>query len=406
MTASENELRVLVVAPTGRDGTIICNVLAGNGISCTALSTSEMARSEVNAGAGAVILAEEVLTLPDIAAWAAQLAEQPSWCALPFIVLTVGGAVDLQNQQRELARQPLGNMVTLERPVRPGTLVNAVQSVLRARGRQYQIRDFLAERHAAEEALRKTEKLAVAGRLAATLSHEINNPLASVTNLLYLISISSSLDDAKRYAGVAVRELARVSEIVTENLRFHKESTTPVAVHVAQVVNTALDLYQARLAAAEISIERDLRECSPVLGRPGELRQLILNLLANSVDAIGRDGILRIRIAPTHEHNNGSRPGVRITIGDTGPGIRPDVRNTLFEPFVSTKGNTGTGLGLWVSSEIVRRHGGTIQVKSRAHPPFTGTVFSVFLPTHPSWVPARRSGEVHEYQREPYVFLA
>lgn len=369
MTASGNEFRVFVVAPTGRDGPMICNLLASNGISCTSLSTSEMARSEVKAGAGAVILAEEVLTQPDIAAWAAQLAEQPNWCALPLIVLTAGGAVNHQNEQRELARRPLGNRVTLERPVRPGTLVNAVQSALSSRNRQYQMRDFLAQRLAAEEALRKTEKLAVAAHLASTLSHEINNPLESVTNLLYLVSVSSSLDETKRYAELAAQELARVSEIVTENLRFHKESTTPVAVHISEVVDSSLRLYQARLAAAEISIEKDFRECSPVLGMPGELRQLVLNLIANAVDAIGRGGILGIRIAGAREHNNGSRPGVRLTIGDTGSGIHPDIRSTLFEPFVSTKGDTGTGLGLWVSSEIVRRHGGTIKVKSRASSP-------------------------------------
>ncbi|MFP5229084.1 MAG: ATP-binding protein [Acidobacteriota bacterium] len=385
---------------------MICNLLASNGISCTSFPTSAMARSEVMAGAGAVILAEEVLTLPEIAAWATQLAEQPSWSTLPVIALTDGGAVDRQNQQRDLARRPLGNPLTLERPVRPGTLIGAVQSALRSRSRQYQIRDFLAEQLAAEQALRKAEKLAVAGRLAATLSHEINNPLASITNLLYLIGVSSALDDAKKYAETATRELARVSEIVTENLRFHKELTTPVAVHISQVVDTALNLYQARLAAAEISIERDFRECSPVLRRPGELRQLILNLIANAVDAIGRDGILRIRIAGTHEHNNGSRPGVRITIGDNGSGIRPDIRNTLFEPFVSTRGNTGTGLGLWISSEIVRRHGGTIQVKSRAHPPFTGTVFSVFLPSHPCWAPTHHSDKENNHEHNLHALLA
>jgi len=381
MTIHENELRVLVVAPTGRDGPIICDVLASSGISCTSLSTSEMARSEVNAGAGAVILAEEVLTLPDIAAWAAQLAEQPSWCALPVIVLAVAGAVDRQNLQRELARRPLGNLVTLERPLRPGTLVGAVQSALRGRSRQYQMREFMAKRQAAEEALRKMEKLSVAARLAATLSHEINNPLASVTNLLYLIGTSSSLKETKGYAEMATQELARISEIVAENLT-NRESTTPVAVNIAAVVNTALNLYRARLAAAEISIERDFRECAPVLGEPGELRQVIRNLIANALDAIGRGGTLKIRIAGTREHHNGSRPGVRVTVGDTGSGIRPEIRNTLFEPFVGTKGNTGTGLGLWVSSEIVRRHGGTIRVKSRVNSPLTGTVFSLFLPSY------------------------
>ena len=404
MTIRENEFRVLVVAPTGRDGPMICNVLAGSGISSISLPTSEMARSAVNAGAGAVILAEEVLTLPDIAAWATQLAEQPSWCALPVIMLTVAGAVDRQNLKRELARRPLGNLVTLERPLRPGTLVGAVQSALRARSRQYQMREFLVERHAAEEALRKMEKLLVAGRLAATLSHEINNPLASVTNLLYLISVSSSLNETKRYAEMATQELARVSEIVTENLRFHRESTTPVVVNIAEVVNTALKLYEARMAAAGISIERDFRECSTVVGKPGELRQLIRNLITNALDAIGRGGTLKIRVARAREHHNGSRPGVRVTVGDTGSGIRPEIRNTLFEPFVGTKGNTGTGLGLWVSSEIVRRHGGTIRVKSRVNSPFTGTVFSVFLPCNPNWTPGEPLRGVHDYERETVQF--
>lgn len=406
MTAGENEFRVLVVAPTGRDGPMICNLLSSNGIACSLSATSEMARVELNAGAGAVILAEEVLTLPDIAAWSAKLAEQPSWSALPVIVLTVVGPVDRQNRQRELARRPLGNLVTLERPVRPGTLVGTVQYALRNRYRQYQMREFLAERLAAEEALRKMQKLAVARRLAATLSHEINNPLASVTNLLYLISISFSLDETKRYADLATRELARVSESVTENLRFHKEETAPVPVHIPQVVDAALDVYRVRLAAAEIWIDRDFRECPAILGVVGDLRQLILNLIANALDAIGRGGILKIRITGAHEHNNGSRAGVRLTIGDTGSGIHPGVRDSLFEPFVSNRGDTRTGLGLWVSSEIVRRHGGTIQVKSRVNSPITGTVFSVFLPSRPTWNPAHHSGEVHAYLPESVQLLA
>ncbi|MGB7169433.1 MAG: ATP-binding protein, partial [Acidobacteriaceae bacterium] len=195
----------------------------------------------------------------------------------------------------------------------------------------------------------------MAARLAASFSHEINNPLAAVTNLLYLIGVSSSLDETQEYAEIATRELTRVSEIVTRNLRFHKESIKPGAVEITEVVNAALNLYQVRLATAKISIERDFRECSPIVGVAGELRQLIVNLIANALDAIGHGGTLKIRIAATHERSNGSRPGVRVTIGDSGSGIRPEIRNTLFEPFVSTKGNTGTGLGLWVSSEIVRR---------------------------------------------------
>jgi signal transduction histidine kinase len=406
MTISENELRVLVVAPTGRDGSMICNLLASKGVACVSSGAPEMARMELNAGAGAIILAEEALTLPEIAAWAAQISDQPSWSDLPLLLLTVAGEVNAENRRKALARQPLGNLVLLERPVRPETLMSAVQAALRSRRRQYQVRDFMAERHVAEEALRKAEKLAVAARLAASFSHEINNPLESVTNLLYLIGLSSSLEETQKYAQIAARELARVSEMVTQNLRFYREPIKPIAVEITEVVNAALHLYHARLVAAEVSIERDFRECPPILGVVGELRQLILNLIANALDAIRHGGTLKIRIAGTREHRNGLRSGVRVTVGDTGSGIRPEIRNTLFEPFVSTKGNTGTGLGLWVSSEIVRRHGGTIQVRSRAHTPVTGTVFSVFLPSHPSWTPARDSAEVHDYQRETVQFGA
>jgi signal transduction histidine kinase len=383
MTSREDEFRVLVVAPTGRDCPLICNLLASKDISCVPVPAAVTARIESKMGTGAVILSEEALTLAAIDEWAELISEQPSWSDLPIILLTVAGEVDRESQRKMRARQPLGNVVLLERPVRPETLISTVQAALRSRRRQYQMRDYLAERGVVEEALRKSEKLAVAGRLAASISHEINNPLASITNLLYLIGGSSSLEESKHHTEIAVRELKRVSEIVTQTLKFYREPMKPVIVHIPEIVDSALMLYQPRLIAAEIVIERDFRECSPILARAGELRQVILNLIGNALDAIGRGGTLKIRVANTHEHRNGSRPGIRLTIADTGTGIRPEIRRTLFEPFVSTKGDTGTGLGLWVSSEIVERHGGTIQVRSSLLPPMTGTAFSVFLPFQP-----------------------
>ncbi len=137
----------------------------------------------------------------------------------------------------------------------------------------------------------------------------------------------------------------------------------------------------------------------------GEIRQLILVLIGNALDAMGRDGTLKIRVSNAREHWNGSRPGVRLTIADNGSGIDPGVRHTLFEPFVTTKGDTGTGLGLWVSTEIVHKHGGTIQVKSRSQEPFTGTAFSVFLPLEPTWHPADGAQQVRDYGREIEQFL-
>ena len=222
--------------------------------------------------------------------------------------------------------------------------------------------------------------MAVASRLALSIAHEINNPLESVTNLLYLIGLSSSLLDAKVMAGIAAEELARVSEIVTQTLRFYRDPSKPTVVHISEIVDSALALYNARLTSAEIEIERDFRHCSPIVAMTGELRQVTLNLIGNAIDAIGHGGRLKIRAANARQHSNGSLRGVRLTIADTGPGIDPEVRDSLFEPFVTTKDDTGSGLGLWLSSQIVRKHGGTIQVKSCVLSPHSGTTFSVFLP--------------------------
>lgn len=380
MTSPADELRVLVVAPTGRDGQLICNLLASKNISCVPVPSAVTARIESIMGTGAVILAEEVLSLAAIDEWAELIGEQPSWSDLPVILLTARGEVDQESQRKMRARQPLGNLVLLERPVRPETFVSTVQAALCSRRRQYQMRDYLAQRHVVEEALRRSEKLAVAGRLAASMAHEINNPLAAVTNLLYLIGDSLTLEEAKAYGEVATSELARVSEIATQTLRFYKEPVKPAMVHVSEIVDSALALYRARLTSAEIAVERDFRESSAILANAGELRQLTLNLIGNAFDAIGREGTLKIRVSNSREHRNGSRHGIRLSVADTGSGIPPEIRTTLFDPFVSTKGDTGSGLGLWVSSEIVRRHGGTIQVKSRAGSISAGTVFSVFLP--------------------------
>ncbi|MGA8086508.1 MAG: ATP-binding protein [Terracidiphilus sp.] len=380
MTGQENELRVLVVAPTGRDGLLISNPLDSNGISSFPSATAEMALVEFEAGAGALILAEEALTLPAISLWAARIAEQPSWSDFPLILLAAGGEINEESRRRMRVREPLGNLVLLERPVRPETFVSTLQAALRSRGRQYQMRDYIARNHAAEEALRRSEKLAVAGRLAASISHEINNPLASVTNLLYLIGTSSSLQEAKKHKEIAEKELARISEIVTQTLRFYREPSKPTLVFITEIVDSALILYQSKLAYAEIAIERDFRECSPIVAMAGELRQVILNLIGNALDASNPGGRLRIRVSNTREHRNGARPGVRLTVADSGSGISPEIRKTLFEPFVGTKGDTGTGLGLWISSEIVNRHSGTIQVKSSTLSQSPGTVFSVFLP--------------------------
>ncbi|HEY3928354.1 MAG TPA: ATP-binding protein [Candidatus Koribacter sp.] len=383
MNHLDRDLRVLVVAPTGRDSELISSLLLSKGIPCEQSPTLAIARTEMNAGVGALLVAEESLTLPEITEWASHLSAQPSWSDFPIILMTRSGAVDEANQKQLQLCTPLGNILMLERPARPETLVSTVQAALRSRRRQYQMRDHLAVQRLAEAALRKSEKLAVVGRLAATMAHEINNPLASVTNLLYLIGKSMSLPESQEYAQTAGRELARVSEIVTQTLRIYHQSGKPELVNPAEVVDSALNLFQARLTAARIVVQKDFRECPPVLAMGGELRQLILNMIGNALDAMRTGGMLKIRIARSSERSNGSRPGARLTIADSGPGIDPAVKKQLFEPFVSTKGDTGAGLGLWVCSQIVHKHSGKIQVRSSVSPTAAGTVFSIFFPECP-----------------------
>ncbi|HET8887353.1 MAG TPA: ATP-binding protein [Candidatus Angelobacter sp.] len=335
--------------------------------------------------AGALIVAEEVFTPSNIAIWSAKISAQPSWSDFPLIVLTVAGAVDPSSQKKMLFREPLGNVVLLERPIRPETLISTVQASLRSRQRQYQIRNYLAQRRQTENALLQSEKLAVAGRLAASIAHEINNPLESVTNLLYLIDTSSTLEEVKVYSATAMDELTRVSEIAIHSLKFFRQLSNPTTVYLTELVDSALVLYRARLISACVAVQKDYRACPPITAMAGELRQVIVNLVGNALDSMRGGGVLKVRIDRSTEHSNGARPGMRLTIADSGSGIPPEIKDRLFEPFISSKGETGTGLGLWVSSEIIRKHGGSIKFKSNSSSPSTGTVFSIFLPVQPGF---------------------
>lgn len=373
-----------MVAPTGRDAPLIAALLTKEGINCRICSSSEEALDRV-VGSGAMVVAEEVFTPSNIAVWGQKIATQSSWSDYPLIVLTVAGAVDPNSQKKMRSREPLGNVVLLERPIRPETLVSTVQASLRSRRRQYLIRDHLEQRRKTEEALLRSEKLAVAGRLAASIAHEINNPLESVTNLLFLIATSPSLEEAKIYAATAADELARVSEIAIHTLKFFRQLSKPTSVYLTELVDSALVLYQARLISACVAVQKDFRACPPITAMAGELRQVIVNLVGNALDSMRGGGVLKIRIDRSTERSNGSRPGMRLTIADSGSGIPPEIKDRLFEPFISSKGETGNGLGLWVSSEIIRKHGGSIRFKSNSSSPSTGTVFSIFLPVQPGF---------------------
>ena len=233
----------------------------------------------------------------------------------------------------------------------------------------------------AEDALRKSEKLAAAGRLAATIAHEINNPLEAVTNLLYLLRLNDKWDDnARSYVGQAEHELARIAHVARQTLGFYRDTTSPHLMNLPKIVNEVLSLYLPRIQAKHINLSREFDETVQITGLAGEIRQVISNLVANAIDALPVQGALRIRVHHAKELTNSGRPGGKIVIADTGSGISPAHRKKLFEPFYTTKQDVGTGLGLWVSREIVKKHGGNITLRSSVTPGHSGTVFSIFLP--------------------------
>ena len=236
----------------------------------------------------------------------------------------------------------------------------------------------------AEAALIQSEKLAAVGRLASSISHEINNPLEAITNLLYLVALSKDLPEGIRnYVETAQSELARVCQIATQTLRFHRQAVRATQITAADLVEPVLNLYQGRLSNSNIRVEADYDADTSILCFESDIRQVLNNLIANAIDAMRQGGHLRVRAHSTtgfSTNSTGSRPGLRITIADTGHGMSPAVRARLFEPFYTTKDLNGTGLGLWICSGIVGRHHGRLTYRTSEHPIYHGTVFSLFIP--------------------------
>jgi PAS domain S-box-containing protein len=241
-------------------------------------------------------------------------------------------------------------------------------------------RDITAEKQS-EEAIRRSEKLATAGRLAASIAHEINNPLEAVVNLLYLARHDPG--NAVEYLTLAEQEVGRVAQLAQQTLGFVRDASSPGSMDPAAIMDEILQLYSRKLEGRHIRVTRRYRNRCQVNGYSGELRQLLANLLVNAVDAMADGGSLQVRVAAGRDWSNG-RDGVRVTVADNGNGIPRDKLRQIFEPFYTTKKDTGTGLGLWVSRGIVQKHGGSIRVRSRAEGRdagrATGTVFLIFLP--------------------------
>jgi PAS domain S-box-containing protein len=236
----------------------------------------------------------------------------------------------------------------------------------------------ITSRLQAEEALRQTEKLAAMGRVAGIIAHEINNPLEAITNAFYLLRDHKSLDEeARHYALLAEQELTRVAHITRQTLSFYRESKQPIKLSVPELLDNVLELQARRLQLGRIKLEKRYLTEGSLQGYPVELKQVFLNLIGNAIQAMPHGGRMRVSV---RAEQNGSVPGVSISIIDTGSGIRPEDAKHLFEPFFSTKSEKGTGLGLWISRGIIQKYEGAIRFRSLRTESGNTTCFRIFLP--------------------------
>ena len=228
-----------------------------------------------------------------------------------------------------------------------------------------------------DAAMMAHEKLAIAGRLSASIAHEIHNPLDSVANLHYLMASETDPGLQQRYLGMAQQELNRTLQISRAMLGLYREPKAPVEVELRELLASVLLLLDRQLKDQSVTIDRKLSETVAVQGFPGELRQVFTNLITNGAEASGAGGRVQIKL----EESPADTPaGARVTITDSGAGVPRDLQGKLFQPFFTTKGEQGTGLGLWVSRGIVEKHGGTIELSNSEEPGFPGAVVRVYLP--------------------------
>jgi signal transduction histidine kinase len=230
----------------------------------------------------------------------------------------------------------------------------------------------------AQVSAQQLERLAAVGKIAASVAHEINNPLEAVMNLLYLAEGGELGRQEREYLALAQSELRRIAQITTHTLKFYRQQTSPTATSIPDLFESALMLFKSSLFTSSIAVEKAWTEQVPqIICREGEIRQVIANLISNAIDSMGKGGILRLGIQPGDD-------GLTMHVADTGAGIEPEFRDKIMEPLFTTKGIGGTGLGLSLSAEIIKRHGGRLTFSTESEGTSTGTRFEFFLPYQPA----------------------
>jgi PAS domain S-box-containing protein len=238
----------------------------------------------------------------------------------------------------------------------------------------------ITERKKTERTLLMTERLAAVGRLAATVAHEINNPLEAITNLVYLARTANSSTEVAGFLNDAEEQLACVCHLTRQTLGFYRETSGARHVRPAEIVHSVVAVFAPKARSRSIRLRPEIRDDLEIYAIPGEIRQVMANLISNSIDAIQGPGDIRIRVSRARSSAKESVAGIRITVADTGSGMPRETLKRMFEPFFTTKRDVGTGLGLWVCKNIVETHKGTIRGRSATAPGKSWTVFSVFLP--------------------------
>jgi PAS domain S-box-containing protein len=239
----------------------------------------------------------------------------------------------------------------------------------------------VTRRKLADFAILKHEKLAVAGRLSAAIAHEVNNPLETVTNLLYLLRRGTLDQQHTAYLDEAMQQVRRVSQVASQTLRLSRSSNRNASCKPSELIENTLQLLRPKLQVAQVEVRTEIRQDPPFSCSTGEIQQVLINLINNSIEAMAGPGKIRIHAAASLDWSNRGRSGVRITVADTGSGMSRDTSRRMREAFFTTKEGTGTGLGMWIVSELMDKHDGKISVSSSMRPDHHGTVLSLFLPT-------------------------
>ena len=251
----------------------------------------------------------------------------------------------------------------------------------------------------------EAEKIATTGRMAAAIAHEINNPLGSVLNLIFLARQDGlSNQEIQGYLATAESELERVSHIARQTLGYYRDTGSPTEVHLHDLMENVLSVYRTKLLAHNVTVDSRYDDFRKIRVRPGEIVQILSNLIANAVDAMPHSGKLSISITQAMKAD---REGLQIVVSDTGHGIRRENLGRVFEPFFTTKGNLGTGIGLWVAKQLVERHGGHISLSSNTEPGHSGTLLTIYLPFSDSDDKTTRVNGSHCQTGNPMIhFLA